>query len=135
MPARRPVRARSASRRSTPVPPLAVVNAFFGVGPENPALAPMATAEWLPLGVFTTPPHAGSQPTSFQQIAVSKAGQVKGIGHPIKFSNHPVPSESAPPPMLSQHAHEVLAEFNYSSDEIDALIAQGAVASPGAEQN
>lgn len=64
-----------------------------------------------------------------------KAGQVKGIGHPIKFSNHPVPSESAPPPMLSQHAHEVLAEFNYSSEEIDALIAQGAVASPGAEQS
>lgn len=65
--------------RSTPAPPLAIVNAFFGIGPENPALAPMTTAEWLPLGVFTTPPHAGSQPTSFQQIAVSKAGQVKGV--------------------------------------------------------
>ncbi len=65
--------------RSTPAPPMAVVNAFFGIGPENPALAPMTTAEWLPLGVFTTPPHAGSQPTSFQQIAVSKAGQVKGV--------------------------------------------------------
>ncbi len=58
---------------------MAVVNAFFGIGPQNPSLASMTTAEWLPLGVFTTPPHAGSQPTSFQQIAVSKAGQVKGV--------------------------------------------------------
>jgi hypothetical protein len=65
--------------RSTPAPPAAVINAFFGMGPQNPSLAAMTTAEWLPLGVFTGPPHPGSQATSFQQIAVSKAGQVKGV--------------------------------------------------------
>jgi hypothetical protein len=36
--------------------------------------------------------------------------------------------------MLSEHAFDILAEFNYSEAEIEALVAQGAVASPGVDQ-
>ena len=36
--------------------------------------------------------------------------------------------------MLSEHAFDILTEFNYSKADIDALIAQGAVASPGLDQ-
>lgn len=62
------------------------------------------------------------------------AGHVQGIGHPIKFSNHTQLIESSPPPMLREHAFDILTEFNCSRADIDALIAQGAVASPGLDQ-
>ena len=66
--------------RSAPVPPAAVVSAFFGTdGGANPNLTSMTAVEWLPLGVFASPPRAGGQPTAFQQLAVSKSGQLKGV--------------------------------------------------------
>jgi hypothetical protein len=66
--------------RSAPVPPAAVVSAFFGTdGGANPSLTATTNVEWLSLGVFSSPARAGGQPTSFQQLAVSKAGQLKGV--------------------------------------------------------
>lgn len=66
--------------RSSPVPPVAVVNAYFGVGGATPPNAAALTAvEWLSLGVFTPPVQPGVPPASFQQLAISKAGQVKGV--------------------------------------------------------
>jgi hypothetical protein len=66
--------------RSTPVPPTAVINAYFGgTGATNPNLAALTTVDWLPLGVFAPPAPPGGQPTTFQQIAVNKSGQVKGV--------------------------------------------------------
>lgn len=66
--------------RSAPVPPAAVVSAFFGTdGGANPSLTASTNVEWLSLGVFSSPARAGGQPTSFQQLAVSKAGQLKGV--------------------------------------------------------
>lgn len=66
--------------RSAPVPPAAVVNAFFGTdGGANPSLTTMTNVEWLSLGVFASPARAGGQPTSLQQLALSKSGQLKGV--------------------------------------------------------
>ena len=66
--------------RSAPVPPAAVVSAFFGTdGGANPSLTASTNVEWLSLGVFSSPARAGGQPTAFQQLAVSKAGQLKGV--------------------------------------------------------
>lgn len=66
--------------RSSPVPPAAVVNAYFGAGgATNPNVAALTAVEWLSLGVFTPPVQPGVPPTSYQQLAVSKAGQVKGV--------------------------------------------------------
>lgn len=66
--------------RSAPVPPAAVVSAFFGTdGGANPNLTAMTATDWLPLGVFASPARGGGPPTTFQQLAVSKAGQLKGV--------------------------------------------------------
>ena len=66
--------------RAAPVPPAAVVSAFFGTdGGANPNLTAMTNVEWLPLGVFTSPARPGGQATSFHQLAVSKSGQLKGV--------------------------------------------------------
>ena len=55
-----------------------------------------------------------------------KAGRVKGIGHPIKFTDTPGGSKR-PAPLLGQHTCEVLAGLGYSTPEIDALARDGAV--------
>ena len=94
-------------------------------------------------GVPAGPVHTLAQALTHEQTLARamvvnskhpKAGHVQGIGHPIKFSNHTQLIESSPPPMLSDHAFDILTEFNYSKADIDALIAQGAVASPGLDQ-
>jgi crotonobetainyl-CoA:carnitine CoA-transferase CaiB-like acyl-CoA transferase len=94
-------------------------------------------------GVPAGPVHSLEQALTHEQTLARamvvnskhpKAGHVQGIGHPIKFSNHSPVTESSPPPMLSEHAFDILTEFNYSEAEIEALVAQGAVASPGVDQ-
>lgn len=66
--------------RSAPVPPATVVSAFFGTdGGANPNLTSITAVEWLSLGVFASPARVGGPPTVLQQLAVSKAGQVKGV--------------------------------------------------------
>ena len=55
-----------------------------------------------------------------------KAGRVKGIGHPIKFTDTPGGSRR-PAPLLGEHTREVLAGLGYSAAEIDALARDGAV--------
>lgn len=66
--------------RSAPVPPAAVVSAFFGTdGGANPSLTATTNVEWLSLGVFSSAGRTGGQPTMFQQLAVSKSGQLKGV--------------------------------------------------------
>ena len=55
-----------------------------------------------------------------------KAGRVKGIGHPIKFTDTPGGSKR-PAPLLGEHTREVLSGLGYSAAEIDALARDGAV--------
>ena len=50
----------------------------------------------------------------------------KGVASPIRMQRSK-PSLRSTPPKFSQHTREVLGEFGYSSGEIDALIASGAV--------
>jgi crotonobetainyl-CoA:carnitine CoA-transferase CaiB-like acyl-CoA transferase len=50
----------------------------------------------------------------------------KGVASPIRMERSK-PSLRRTPPKFSQHTKEVLAEFGYSSGEIDTLIASGVV--------
>jgi crotonobetainyl-CoA:carnitine CoA-transferase CaiB-like acyl-CoA transferase len=50
-----------------------------------------------------------------------KAGKVETIGHPVKFSRTPASIDRAAP-LLGQHTREVLAEFGYDTEQIEALI-------------
>ena len=56
----------------------------------------------------------------------SKLGTVKSIGLPVKFSETPGRVVSGAP-VYGQHTREVLAENGYDYEEIDKLIAKGAV--------
>jgi crotonobetainyl-CoA:carnitine CoA-transferase CaiB-like acyl-CoA transferase len=55
-----------------------------------------------------------------------KAGRVKAIGLPIKFSETPG-AVTKPAPMLGQHGPEIMSEYGYSKEEIDRLRNRGAL--------
>jgi crotonobetainyl-CoA:carnitine CoA-transferase CaiB-like acyl-CoA transferase len=59
-----------------------------------------------------------------------KAGRMKTLGLPIKFSDTPGGVARAAP-LLGEHTGEVLASLGYGPAEIDALCATGAVLRPG----
>ncbi|MCH8092384.1 MAG: CoA transferase [Proteobacteria bacterium] len=55
-----------------------------------------------------------------------RAGKVKTLGPPVKLSRTPA-SVRRPAPLFGQHTAEVLAEYGYSSEEIDKFAAAGAI--------
>ena len=60
------------------------------------------------------------------EVDHARAGRVKALGHPIKFSGTPGEVKRAAP-LLGQHTREVLGELGYSAGRIDELIREGAV--------
>jgi formyl-CoA transferase len=53
----------------------------------------------------------------------------KGVASPIRLERSNASLRNVPP-KFSEHATEVLTEFGYSRDEIDALVAKGVVCGP-----
>jgi crotonobetainyl-CoA:carnitine CoA-transferase CaiB-like acyl-CoA transferase len=60
-----------------------------------------------------------------------KAGRIKTIGLPVKFSATPGEVAQAAP-LYGQHSRAILAELGLSSADIDALIEENVVAEPAA---
>jgi crotonobetainyl-CoA:carnitine CoA-transferase CaiB-like acyl-CoA transferase len=60
------------------------------------------------------------------EVEHPRAGTVKTLGHPLKFSRTPAKIAAAAP-LLGQHTAEVLHELGYADSEIEALAAAGAV--------
>ena len=60
------------------------------------------------------------------EVSHSRLGTLKTLGSPIKFSETPG-GVGRGAPLLGEHTREVLAEYGYSGDEVEALIADGAV--------
>jgi crotonobetainyl-CoA:carnitine CoA-transferase CaiB-like acyl-CoA transferase len=56
-----------------------------------------------------------------------QAGPTHALGSPVHFSATPTRIDR-PAPLLGEHTREVLEEHGYSAAEIDALIAEGVVA-------
>lgn len=61
------------------------------------------------------------------ELAHPRAGRTRALGLPIKLSATPG-RVTRPAPTFGQHTREVLGEFGFSGEEIDALVAHGAAA-------
>lgn len=98
-----------------------------------------STAHWLeafekagvPAGpvLSITEMHADPQALARDMIVSTDhpvAGQVKTIGHPVKFSETPG-GVKRPAPLMGQHTAEVLREIGYSESEIVAMAAAGVI--------
>ena len=59
-----------------------------------------------------------------------RAGRVKALGHPIKFSDTKAETGRAAP-LLGQHTREVLGQLGYTAGQIEGLVLEGAIAGPG----
>ncbi|HTR59962.1 MAG TPA: CoA transferase [Casimicrobiaceae bacterium] len=59
-----------------------------------------------------------------------EAGPTRALGCPVHFSATP-PRIDRPAPLLGEHTREVLRESGYSDAEVDALAAEGVVATGG----
>ncbi len=60
------------------------------------------------------------------KVPHSRLDQVKTIGHPVKFSATPGSIDRGAP-VFGEHTREILAEYGYSKEEIEDLIASGTV--------
>jgi len=110
----------------------------------NAVLRTRTRAQWqaemdaagVPAGPVHTIGEALSHPQTLARGMVvtlehPQAGTVRGIGCPIHFSHTPTDTGQAAP-LLGQHTRELLQEHGLNEAEIDALIAQGAVAQAAA---
>ena len=110
------------------------------VGLMNGVLATRTRAEWIaafdtagvPVGPVNTVVEALADPQTLARGMVvetehPEAGATKSLGCPVHFSATPT-SVQRPAPLLGEHTREVLAAAGYAAAQIDALVAEGVVA-------
>jgi crotonobetainyl-CoA:carnitine CoA-transferase CaiB-like acyl-CoA transferase len=96
-------------------------------------------AEWIaafdaagvPVGPVNTIGEALSHPQTLARNMVvdlehPQAGPTKALGCPIHFSETPT-QITRHAPMLGEHSRELLKEYRYTDEEIDAFLAQGVI--------
>ena len=104
-------------------------------------LTTRSSAEWIAeleaLGVPVGPVNRIGDMLADPQVAArgmlvevehARAGRVKTLGTPVKFSQTPT-SVARGAPLLGQHTREVLQSLGYSGAQIDNLESEGAVLS------
>jgi crotonobetainyl-CoA:carnitine CoA-transferase CaiB-like acyl-CoA transferase len=104
---------------------LAVVFSQHDAGP----LCDRLLAAGLPAGPVQSIDQALTNAHTVYRGDVIEKDWYKGVASPIRLERSK-PSLRNVPPKFSEHASSVLAEFGYSSAEIDALVAGGVVCGP-----
>ena len=80
----------------------------------------------VPVGPVMDLPSAFSHPhTAHRQMKIEQ-DWYQGFGVPVKLSRTPGGVKRLPP-AFGEHTHEVLAEYGFSADQIQAMIQQGVV--------
>lgn len=109
----------------------------------NAVLVTRSKSEWIaafdaagvPAGPVLSVGEALTHPQTLARNMVvevdhPQAGHTRALGCPVHFSETPT-AVLRPAPMLGEHTRELLSEYGYSAQEIDTLVAAGAVAEAG----
>jgi crotonobetainyl-CoA:carnitine CoA-transferase CaiB-like acyl-CoA transferase len=105
------------------------------------ALAAKPAAEWwsllndagVPAGPVYSVPQALAHPQIRERGMIAKFADAPGVGRDIHIVrtgikiNGEAPAVDTPPPLLGEHANEILSELGYASDAIASLRQDGAV--------
>jgi crotonobetainyl-CoA:carnitine CoA-transferase CaiB-like acyl-CoA transferase len=83
-------------------------------------------AAGLPAGPVQKIDQALTNPHTIHRGDIIAKDWYKGVASPIRMERSK-PSLKRLPPKFGEHTPQVLAEFGYSKDEIDALLADGVV--------
>jgi crotonobetainyl-CoA:carnitine CoA-transferase CaiB-like acyl-CoA transferase len=86
-------------------------------------------AAGLPAGPVQSIDQALTNAPTVHRGDVIEKDWYRGVASPIRLERTRASLRSVPP-TFSAHATEVLTEFGYSRDEIDALVAKGVVCGP-----
>lgn len=111
----------------------------------NTILVQRTTAEWLGIfeaaGVPAGPvnniaemvndPHTQARGI-IASVPAATGGEFAAIGHPVKYSAASTEIGRGAP-LIGEHSREVLAEFDFTPEEIESLIGEGAVGETVAE--
>ena len=73
---------------------------------------------------MATDPHTRAR-EMVVELEHPRAGRTRALGLPVKLSRTPG-KVTRPAPLMGQHTREVLAEFGFSKEEIEALVRSGA---------
>lgn len=104
----------------------------------NGILSQRTTKDWLDVleaaGVPAGPvydiaemvadPHTKAR-NMIAKVPAATGGEFAAIGHPVKYSAADTTIQRGAP-LLGEHTREVLAEYGFSADEVEALAADGA---------
>ncbi|MFM0013484.1 CoA transferase [Paraburkholderia sediminicola] len=85
----------------------------------------------VPVGPVHTVEEALEHPQTLARNMVvelvhPQAGPTRALGCPVHFSGTPT-QITRPSPLLGEHTRELLREYHYTDDEIDAFVADGVV--------
>jgi len=105
----------------------------------RPILATRTRTEWIAAfdaaGVPAGPVHSIGEALEHPQTRARRmvvdvdhpqAGRTHALGCPIHFSTTPTRVDRAAP-VLGEHTRELLADYGYAPQDVDALVAQGVV--------
>jgi crotonobetainyl-CoA:carnitine CoA-transferase CaiB-like acyl-CoA transferase len=84
-------------------------------------------ARGIPSGPINTIDQALADPHVQARGVVVRLGDREFIGSPLKMSRTP-PALRRGPAEIGEHSREVLLEAGFTADEVDALLASGAIA-------
>ena len=103
------------------------------------ALATRTSAEWGPVfdaqDIWYAPVNDYADVEKDPQVAWNRmimdvvhpqAGPVRLLAHPVRYDGQ-APALRRPPPAIGEHTREVLAEYGFSGEHIERLIAEGVV--------
>ena len=95
-------------------------------GRQSAELCAALMAIGVPAGPVNTVPEAMTHPQTVQRNMSVEIDGYRGIGVPARLSRSPGAIQRRPP-KFGEHTQAVLAEAGYSNDDIERLIAAGAV--------
>ncbi|NQV82080.1 MAG: CoA transferase, partial [Alphaproteobacteria bacterium] len=91
---------------------------------DGETLAKRLMAVGIPAGAVLSVPDAMNHPHTAHRNMIVDAGRIRTIGPPIKFGRTPAGTHTEPP-AFGAHSAEILAEFGFGPQEIDALKTAG----------